>query len=281
MNILFFAIGNSTVIHMQAQYALRSFYTRLQNNDQLFILTDSPYLYQNLYFVEVIELKQEEIKDWIGEGQYAYFFRAKLQAIKKFIQTHPEDDLMFADCDTYCIGELKEIKNSLAHGYGVMHKDEGCMTYLDRKKKDNGRMWEQTKGKTYTGITITEKYHMWNSGVVAIPHEKALVTILKAVELCDAFLADGVTCFTLEQWSIAIALQQHTKRIIEAYNIVGHYWHHKYVWCKYIAEFFVDSYSYGRTTEEELKTIKNTNHKLLAIKLKAKRTLLKCLHKRY
>ena len=278
MNILLFAIGKSIVLHIQAQYAIRSLYVNKHPEDKLFIMTDSPVLYQHIPFIEVIELTHEEIEKWIGEGSKQYFFRAKLKAIEKFAGSHSKEHLAYVDCDIYCLDNISKIKGLLDSGIGVMHKDEGSMTLI---KGDSGMMWQQTKNKSFAGINISEKHHMWNSGVVAIPAEKAQSVINKAIELCDAFLAAGVTCFNLEQWSIAIALKESTKDIVEADHLIGHYWHHKYIWCKYISNFFVDSYAHGRTIEEELEIIKSTNHKILAKKLAIKRFFRKILCKTY
>lgn len=66
MNILYFAVGNSPIIHMQAQYALRTAYAQIGADDALFILTDSPALYENLPFVHIDTITSEEKQEWGG-----------------------------------------------------------------------------------------------------------------------------------------------------------------------------------------------------------------------
>jgi len=276
MNILLFTIGTSLQIHLQAQYALRSLYVHIKSDDKLWVLTDSPVLYLGIPFVNVMNLGKTEIREWIGEGDNQYVFRAKLQAIRKFVMQHSDDHLVFLDCDTYCITGLDGIRSELDKGRSVMHKDEGP---LARMKGDSGLMWKHTNGKTYAGVTISGRHRMWNSGVVGIPSDKALSVIIKAVQLCDDMLDDGVNCFNLEQWCIAIANEELTKGITEVSNIIGHYWHHKLVWCRYISDFFTDSYLYSRTVDEELDMIRKTDHKWLAKKLAIKRCMLKLMGK--
>lgn len=268
MNILLFVVGNSSVLHMQAQYALRTIRVHAQDDDKLYILTDAPVLYKNLSFVETIEITTQEIEEWHN----GYFFRIKINAIRKFASTHLHDHLLFLDSDTYCFDDISALKRILDEGYGVMHKDEGCMEFM---KGDSGIMWNQTKGKCYCDITITDSFHMWNSGVVGIPTQYIVQVMDKSLELCDALLNDGVTCFNLEQWCTAIALQQYTKSLVEAHHIIGHYWHHKYVWTRHITLFFADSYAHGRNLDKELEVIKRTNFKRLSKWLAFQRMLMK------
>jgi hypothetical protein len=122
---------------------------------------------------------------------------------------------------------------------------------------------------------------MRNSGVVGIPTQYIVQVMDKSLELCDALLNDGVTCFNLEQWCTAIALQQYTKSLVEAHHIIGHYWHHKYVWTRYITLFFADSYAHGRNLDKELQVIKRTNFKRLSKWLAFQRMLMKFFCKYY
>ena len=278
MNILLFVIGTSTTLHQQAQYALRTLHIHADKDDKLFMLTDSPALYTNLPFVNVCTITDKDINEW--RGQHGYFFRIKINAIRTFAKKYPNDHLMFVDSDTYCTGAMTEIKSALDNGLGVMHKHECSMEVM---KGPCGEMWKQTKGHDFAGITITADYHMWNSGVVAIPKEFAIPVMEKALEICDSFLARGVTCFNMEQWAIAISLAQFTPlgNIKEAQNVIGHYWHHKYVWSKYIGKFFTDSYAHGRSLDEELRVIRHTKFKWLRCQLYLQRLWMKIFCKNH
>ncbi len=270
MNILLFVVGSSTILHQQAHYALRALHINSRCDDKLFILTDSPTLYYSLPFVEVCMISDSELNEW--RGKHGYFYRIKINAIRNFAKNHPNEHLVFVDCDTYCYGDLSMITDYLDHGLGVMHKDECSMEVM---KGPCGEMWKQTKGRKFANITITNNYHMWNSGVVGIPRDYSIQVMEKALEICDSFLSSGITCWNMEQWAIAIALSQFVPAIKEADNIIGHYWHHKYVWSRFIAIFFTDSYAHGMTLEDELNVIRKTNFKWLKRRLATQRLFMK------
>lgn len=277
MNFLLFVLGSNSILHMQAHYALRTLYVHSTHDDKFFILTDSPILYENLPFVEVIAITAKDIIEW--KGEYDYFFRIKINAIRKFVYAHSDKHLIYVDCDTYCIRDFSSFKLLLDKGHGIMHKDEGSIEHM---KGDSQTMWKQTHGKKFAGITITSDYHMWNSGVLGIPKEHVISVMDKALEICDAFLTLGVTCFNMEQWAISIALAHYCSHgIEEGKKIIGHYWHHKYVWSRYIALFFADTYSHGRTLESDLHIIKHTNFHWLARRLATHRILMKIFCKSY
>ena len=270
MNILLLTIGNSTVLHQQTHYALRTLRLHMADDDRLYVLTDSPQLYTGIPFVQVVPLDVEAIRLW--KGTYGYFFRAKIMAVQRFAHEHPDSHLMFVDSDTYCMKSLGAVVDFLDRGDGVMHRDEGCMAQM---ADESQQMWQQTRGRSYAGILIDERFHMWNSGVVAIPGGKVVSVMDKALELCDALLADGVTCFNLEQWAVAIALTVNCNVIHEAYPYIGHYWHHKYVWTRHVAGFFARSYAKGWSLDEELERLRRRDHGRLARLLAFKRIILK------
>ncbi len=254
MNILFLAVGSSTLIHTQAMFAIRTAYIKKGKDDAIYIMTDSPALYGNLPFVNAIPITEDEIRDW--KGKDGYFFRVKICAIQKFISLHGDTHLLYLDCDTYIKDDLSGIHKLLDAGVGVMHKDEKSMAVTPGA---SGEMWQQAKGKIFTKITSEEKYHMWNSGVYGIPQPFLREVMQKSLDVCDGFLAAGFTCFNLEQWAGAISLLYYTGRIEPAEKVVGHYWHHKETWLRHICLFFLKSAQKGWTVEDEIAMIKGMN----------------------
>lgn len=71
MNILFFVVGPSVILHQQAQFALRSVYTKAGEGDNIYVMTNSPVLYENIPFVTTEIITKEEINQW--KGPYGYF----------------------------------------------------------------------------------------------------------------------------------------------------------------------------------------------------------------
>ena len=270
MNILYLAVGSATLIHTQAMFALRTAYINKGQSDNIHIMTDSPALYRNLSFVNVVPITEEEIKEW--KGKDGYFFRVKICAVRKFVSLYHDTHLLYLDCDTYIQDSLSSIAKCLDDGRGVMHKDEGSMAKMPGA---SGEMWQQTKGKDFAGITIEEKYHMWNSGAYGIPQAFLDDVMQKSVDICDEFLNAGVTSFNLEQWAGAISLLHFTGRIEPAEKAVGHYWHHKETWLRFISLFFLKSAQKGWTIEEEVARIKVMNFQGLKKRLAVIRAIRK------
>jgi hypothetical protein len=94
-------------------------------------------------------------------------------------------------------------------------------------------------------------------------------------------LDDGSEPITVEQYALSIALKECTKQMVEAKQWIGHYWHYKYFWCRYIADFFVYSYRERSTLEEELQRIKYMNLKWIHRRILLKRAIAKLVGKPY
>ena len=116
---------------------------------------------------------------------------------------------------------------------------------------------------------------MWNAGVVAIPAALVVKVTDMALAICDGMLDDGSEPVTVEQYALSIALSECSNQMIEADQWIGHYWHNKYYWSAYIAQFFVRSYRLGYTLEKELDIIRKTNLKSVHRRIIVKRTLRK------
>jgi len=96
-----------------------------------------------------------------------------------------------------------------------------------------------------------------------------------ALAVCDGMLDDGSEPVTVEQYALSIALKERSTRMVEADRWIGHYWHNKYYWSRYIAKFFVRSYREGHTVEEDIRRIRKTNLKGVHQRILIKRTLAK------
>ena len=141
--------------------------------------------------------------------------------------------------------------------------------------------FEMMLGKTYGGITIGREHHMWNAGVVAIPGGLTVAATDLALSVCDGMLDDGAEPVTVEQYSLSIALKACTKQMVEADRWIGHYWHNKYYWSRYIAQFFVRSYRQGDTVEQDIERIRHTDLQGVKRRVLVKRTLAKLIGKLY
>lgn len=270
MNIVYFVLGGNTVIHMQVGFSIRTMLAQASTDDTIYVVTDTPTVYANLPQVETIPISADEIKDY--RGPHDFFWRVKIMVLRQIARMAPDKAMMYLDGDTYLYGSLNEIKALLAEGCSMMHKDEGCPGDMKQKSLS---MWQTVNGKTYEGITIGREHHMWNAGVVAIPANRVVETTDLALAVCDGMLDDGSEPVTVEQYALSIALKERSTRMVEADRWIGHYWHNKYYWSRYIAKFFVRSYREGHTVEEDIRRIRMTNLKGVHQRILIKRTLAK------
>lgn len=276
MNIVYFILGGKHPIHMQVAYSIRSILAQATNDDHIFIATETPAIYDGLPQTTVIPVSREDIKEW--EGPHHFFWRSKIAVMQKIAEMAPDAPMVYLDGDTVLYGSLKEMKRKLSEGIGMMHLDEGCPGYMKGK---SGKMWANVNGKSYGGIIIGQEHHMWNAGVVAIPSDKVKAVINKAMEVCDGMLDDGTEPVTVEQYSLSIAMHQLCSGMEEAKMWILHYWHYKSYWSLYIAKFFIDSYHVGKSLDEEIAEVRNTNITKVHLLLKAKRTFRKIIGLKY
>ncbi len=272
MNILYFIIGNSINCHMQVFFSIRSMLAQVQKDDTIYVLTDSPRLYQGLPQTEVIFIDEKIIKEW--KGAHNFFWRVKIKAIEYIAQIAPNHPLIYLDGDTCLTGILDDIRFLLNENKGLMHLNEGHPS--NRKEGESGNiMWNQVKGKTYAGITLSSKHNMYNAGMIAIPQKHLKEIISLTLKLCDEMINDGVFPILVEQYSFSIAFIEKYEKIIEGSKYIIHYWHNKSEWSNYIGKFFAQSYICKKSLEEELIIIRKTNFHLLSKKLELKRILKK------
>lgn len=276
MNIVYFVIGSSTVIHMQVGFSIRTFLAQATDEDTIYVVTETPKLYENLPQVKTISVSQEDIKIW--RGKHDFFWRVKIKVLQQIAQMSPDKAMMYLDGDTYLHGSLAEMKELLGRNCGLMHKDEGCPSEMKEKSLS---MWQTVNGKTYAGVTIGTQHHMWNAGVVAIPAALVVKVTDMALAICDGMLDDGSEPVTVEQYALSIALFECADQLMAADKWIGHYWHYKYHWSSYIAKFYVRVYKQNFPLEKQLDIIRSTNLKGVHRWILMKRTFAKLIGKLY
>lgn len=276
MNIVYFVLGGSTVIHMQVNFSIRTFLAQRSSDDVVYVVTDSPAMYAALPHVTTIPITVKQISEW--RGPHDFFWRVKIKVLQMIAQKSPDKSMIYLDGDTYLYGRLDEIKARLKHGHGMMHLDEGCPGDMKQKSL---MMWQTVNGRSYGGVTIGRQHHMWNAGVVAIPAELVVKVTDLALSICDGMLDDGSEPVVVEQYALSIALCESVVQMEEAKRWIGHYWHYKYYWSRYIAHFFVRSYRQGQGVEDDLQCIRKTNLKRVHQWVLVKRTISKLLGRIY
>ncbi len=265
MNIVYFVIGNSTVIHIQVGFSIRTFLAQMGDEDTIYVVTDIPQMYAGMPHVVTIPITQERIREW--RGKHDFFWRVKIEVLRMIAQMSPDKAMVYLDGDTYLHGSLTEIKQQLKQGYAMMHLDEGCPSEM---KERSLSMWQTVNGRTFAGVTISNQHHMWNAGVVAIPAAQVVKATNMALAICDGMLDEGSEPVTVEQYALSIALFESSVQMIAADQWIGHYWHYKYHWCSYISKYFVKVYRLSYPIDKQIEEIRQTNlvwvHKWLLVK---------------
>ncbi len=273
MNFLFLITGNSINCHMQVFFSIRCILAQISKEDKIFILTDVPQLYCGIKQVETIFLDNTRINEW--KGKHNFFWRLKIKSIEYIAYKDPKHHLIYLDGDTCLYGNLRNIKSLLDQSKGLMHFKEGHPSML-REGDAANIMWQQVKGKTYAGISVSDDKHvMYNAGMVAIPKQDINDIIPLTLRLCDEMLDDGVLPSLVEQYSFSISFIEKYSTIVEGKRYVIHYWHNKLEWSNFIGDFFAKSYIKKFSLLEELEIIRKINFKNLQKQLEIKRIIKK------
>lgn len=252
MTIMYLTFGNKIEYHIQAYFSMLSFRKQLSKDDHIAMVTTCPNYYRKASeWIDVLSLDKEQVKEW--EGAHHYKFRVKTMAMKQYVESHPQEHLLFVDTDTFLYGNLNDIRNLLDQGKAIMHKDEGHPSHM---KGPSLRMWKTLEGKEFAGIKINERHNMWNSGIIGIPAQKTQAVTSHTLQLLDDMLEKGVTSFNIEQYAMSIAMTEHL-HLEEATSLVGHYWGNKETWERIACELLLRSYMQMSNIDEEMNEINN------------------------
>lgn len=247
MTILYLTFGEKTEFHVQAYLSMLSFRRQLTSDDRIVMVTTAPRLYHHMQdWAEVIPIDEQQIEAW--QGDYHFFWRAKIKAIEYVSQMYPDDDILYLDCDTILFGDINALRQPLKDGCGLMDENEG---HPSRMKTKTLRMWKTIAGRTYDGITLGAKHNMYRAGVVGIPHAKAPEVLTTALALCDGMLADGAERIVIEQYSLSVALFERVG-LRETYPVIAHYWASKEYWIKAGMELMARVLLTKASPEEEM-----------------------------
>lgn len=247
MTILYLTFGEKTEFHVQAYLSMLSFRRQLTSDDRIVMVTTAPRLYHHMQdWAEVIPIDDQQIEAW--QGDYHFFWRAKIKAIEYVSQMYPDDDILYLDCDTILFGDINALRQPLKDGCGLMDENEG---HPSRMKTKTLRMWKTIAGRTYDGITLGAKHNMYRAGVVGIPHAKAPEVLATALALCDGMLADGAERIVIEQYSLSVALFERVG-LRETYPVIAHYWASKEYWIKAGMELMARVLLTKASPEEEM-----------------------------
>ena len=252
MTILYLTFGEKTEFHVQAYLSMLSFKRQLTPDDRIVMVTTVPEVYKRVAsWADIVHIDAKQIDEW--KGKHQYLFRVKTMVIRQLITRYSNDHLLFLDTDTFLYGSLEQIRDLLNNGQAIMHKDEGVLCQM---KGPSLRMWKTVAGREYAGIVIGPEYHMWNSGIIGMPHEKMKEIIDDTLTMLDGMLDDGVDSFNIEQFAMSVSMLTHA-HVVEGDGFVGHYWGNKQEWLQLASELLLNSYMRDCTLEAELEQVVN------------------------
>jgi len=254
MTTMYLTFGQKTEYHVQAYLSMLSFRRQMTAGDRLVMVTTAPEFYAHAAsWAEVIPISDEQVKEW--QGQYQFFWRAKIKAIEFVGNRYADDDLLYLDCDTVLRGPISWLKQQMADGHALMDTNDGHPSQMKTKTL---RMWQTVKGRTYGGITLGPEHNMYCAGVVGIPAAKRREAVTLALALCDGMLADKAERIVIEQYSLSVALYE-TTGLVETRDVIAHYWAAKDEWLQAAYELIARVRLTAATLDDELRLFDATD----------------------
>ena len=238
MNLLYITFGNHQLVHLQAAYSIYSFLNGGHGIASINVITDSPAHYAHFgRSIHLMHASEEDLAEW--KGAYDFFWRIKIEGIKKICALYAGSPVVYLDTDTFFYKTPQYLYENLAANHALMHENEGSLA--QKKSKTEKRMWRQVKGKTFGGLAMQPGFCMWNAGVVATPNTLDNQENILALAICDEMCRQGVTRRLIEQFALSVAYQ-HTYGLVPASHSIAHYWSAKDVWNHHITEFMTEAF---------------------------------------
>ena len=268
MQLLYLVSGTNIQNHFQAHFSILTFLRQGLGELTITVMTDAPKFYQHLGAAVTVQvIDKETLREW--EGEFTFFWRLKIKALELAAQQHPELPMLYLDSDTLLYGSLPALRQQLAAGHALMHAPEGLLSALPSKTER--RMWQQVRGKTFGGVTITPRHAMWNAGAIGVPAQRNHEAIALALRICDDLCRQQVTPRLIEQFALSVALAE-TQGLHPAKPYIGHYWSTKALWNEPISRFLLTSHLQNRSLAQDLAALDTFDFHALPIKQRVHNT---------
>ena len=263
MTLLYFVFGPALHNHLQANFAILSWLAHGDGTvDRIVVLTDAPEFYRFVTDDRVVikTTDRAQLDEW--EGPHQFFWRVKIKAIEAVAAEYPGSHVFYQDADTFCFNDPARLRALLDEGRNLMHAREGKLSELPTSTER--KMWRQSKGQTFGGVTITPEHNMWNAGVVAVAAQNIATVIPLALAICDEMCAAGVTRRLVEQFALSAALGAE-QPVLPANGTVGHYWGNKEGWNPLINAFFLRHQLAGTSYADQVAALRDFDFRQIPI----------------
>lgn len=251
MNFIYLAFGTNIAYYQEAAFSIVSLLAKGKGKVSISVYTDAPQYFKQLSgAVTVNELSAEQQADW--KGKYSYHYRGKIKVLEHVHKLIPNEPIVFIDTDTFFYADCTSFFAQATDGRVFMDREECVISKA--KSSTVKKLWKRLGGKSFGGITVTERDTMWNSGVIVLPVEKRGEAITLALTICDEMLddmaANGYYTHLLEQLAVSFALQKTYGQLQSASQYIGHYWGNKDGWHTAIDTFFSEAYIKAKSVDE-------------------------------
>lgn len=250
MNLLYITWGERIDNHMQTIFSIITAFRYRDSFKNIYIITDYPKYYTSLGdSVHIIEINKTILDNWMGPEKF--IFNIKIKGIAHFNELYPNEDVFYADSDTFFYTSPLDISISLQNNKAFMHLNEG--TFGERLKKSGTmrRVFPILKNLKREDLglkqSIIETTCMYNAGIIALPAYN-MGNILKQVSLLTNYFLSIKELKThyLEQLAFSLVIEDNYE-LHDCEYCVGHYWDNKEEWQENISNFLLKGFfcNYG------------------------------------
>jgi hypothetical protein len=220
-----------------------AFSTLPMESTQVLLFTDKPEWFEKYLGglpVKFVMLSPEKIK--IMRGEIDFLHRMKIALIEESFQ-RTDNNLLYADSDTFFTADPTELTNSLTEGKSYMHLREYSFDHLRSFGLPAGAPFQALadliESQSFTladggRLRVTPEMFSWNAGVMMFhPSQRSIIPDVYA--LTDQFYPPSKN-HASEQYAFSLMLQMRTD-LQACEQVIYHYWYHAK---KKIADFFLE-----------------------------------------
>lgn len=266
MNLVIQSFGRENE-YKRGILTILSFYAHLSvpvANTKVILFTDKPAYFEqylNGLPIQYVLLTEEKIKRM--RGKIDFLHRMKIAVIEEAFNLG-EDDILYADSDTFFVEDPCPLMLQLTSSKSFMHEWEYQFEFLRDWKLPSGQSFRDflnliesqnfllANGKT---TKITPQHSSWNAGVMML-HKTHIKFIEDVYTLTDQFYPISKN-HASEQYAFSIMLQEHTK-LSACDSVIYHYWYRvkKQIVDQFLNRYITNSWSES-TIEDKLADVKS------------------------
>lgn len=186
------------------------------------IYTDKPEFFDALASrVDRVLLDAARAREW--RGPWDFLYRMKAKVVEEVARRFPADPVLFADADTFWIGEVGQAFARISERTAVMHEQEYFVASHDTLQMKNFR---RRMGRArFRGAPIDLHAWMWNSGALGL-HPRHFPLLSEWIAYMDEVHPRNRKPI-VEQFAIGWLLQRRLDLLSPCDDLLFHYYDDK------------------------------------------------------